>query len=136
VKELELLSDWMLCLSQDRKRKGILGFFKFGEKSPYPLEFRLISRILGIFLKIQIKNGYSVRLSSADRLELSPSVQKLIDELLALRSDSKYISHQFSIQSAVNFITNPEKTITHFHNLLFMLTSDLYKHITIKNLFF
>jgi hypothetical protein len=135
TKHLEQLSDYMLNLSEDRKSKGLLKFLNLGEKSPYPLEFRLTCRVLGLFLMIQVQGG-QLRLNSIEPLKLSSAVQKRVENLRALCNQDKYLTHQFLLQSAVNFITNPEKTIAHFHSLLHMLTSALYKHPAIKALFF
>jgi hypothetical protein len=125
----------MLSLSEDRQGKGLLGFLNFGEKSPYPLEFRLTCRILSLFLMVQLQ-GEQLRLNSTDPFKISSSVQRRLDSLRALHKKDNYAAYQFLLQSAVNFIINPEKTIAHFRNLLHMVTSALFKHPAIKALFF
>lgn len=49
------MGQWILKYGEDRKSSGLLGAIGFGEKSPHPLEFRLICRLLGTFLLYQVK---------------------------------------------------------------------------------
>ena len=111
----------MLKLCQDQGTSFL--FFK-GEASTYPVEFRLVSRVLGVFLlsKMKAKNTLLV---DTTQPTIEGDLLKEIFNLKQCKTNVEYSNFIPAIQHFVDFISQPKKLFD-IEELAFIVTSTVY----------
>lgn len=127
MQQLNDLVQTIIKLAEDKKTEGFFGTFGFGEKSPYSIQFRICCRLLGTFVSCQIKENGTLRSTTVyEPLLLSKMAEKLVATVANLPKLPDYQIHTNTIQTALGFLSDAHKTLSHLNNFLFIITSKLY----------
>jgi len=126
LNQLAELKDTILKYGGDKSGSGLLGALGIGEKSPYPVQFRLCARALGTFLAIQFKENNTIRVRPQEPINMSKQCEKLLSTLSSLSKSNEYQPFTSTIQATMSFITDPNNTLAVTANLVFLITSRVY----------
>ena len=118
----------LLKYGEDRKGDGILSALGLGDKSPYPVEFRLAARALGTFIECQFHEQFGFRTTDTP-FTLSKTAEKALQSLTSLVKNKEY-SHLISaINAFQQFCSNPSHCMTHILQLCTSVCTLLYPNI-------
>lgn len=129
VDQMHTFGQTLLKYAEDKRGEGLLSVLGMGEKSPFPVEFRLAARALGTFVECQFHEHLGFRMKTDVPLQLSRTAEKAMHALHGLQKNKEY-AHLISAVSALHqFCSNPSHCMTHVLQLCASVCSLLYPSI-------
>eukprot|EP01126_Amoeba_proteus_P034259 TRINITY_DN3405_c0_g1_i4.p1 TRINITY_DN3405_c0_g1~~TRINITY_DN3405_c0_g1_i4.p1 ORF type:complete len:291 (+),score=68.66 TRINITY_DN3405_c0_g1_i4:1516-2388(+) len=136
--QLDELAKYFIQLSVDYSNPSTWfpSFFKNSTPSPYSPHFRLMARSIGVFILSQLiypkhstaKDGpLAVRRDPSSAVSQDVIFLKDLSILSGLRRLEIYKDFASTIQSVVDFIQDPQKTLKNTSNLMILLCSGLFR---------
>jgi len=118
---------FLLKYSEDRSSGGLWGMLGFGSSSSYSVRFRLLSRILAIFILTQMRFSKDDRFIGFrlpnEPFNLSLQAAKELNHLNSLMKVPEYQSFSLLIQNVITLLKDPSRTMGNIHELTLLLVS-------------
>ena len=115
----------------------IKSFIIFGEKSKFPIQFRLLSKIISIFLNSKLKDSSNeLILDPQAPLPQDKETTTLIYNFSLLVKDPSYLEYKEVIEESIQFIKSPKK-LDDIQQLIFDCANKIFhKENMLKNSFY
>ena len=133
TKVIETMGETLMTMGLDRKKEGISGFLGLGQPSEYTPSFRLIVRMIGIFVRAQIMDNGKLRMHPEDPrgVNYSDSIKKL-KSLTYVLKDKSYISQmrpevmRITLTEMEHSLENKNTTLDSYKDAISLLVQSIY----------
>lgn len=127
----ELIASFIVVLTplaEDKDTTGILGAIGLGRRSNLSIKFRLIARVLAVFLHTTIHPDLSLRVHPEMSIIFQGPGKQALNSLKSLRTSRQYSSLINEINYCCDFVVNPANVFRHSLLLLEHLVRNFYPH--------